>query len=227
MTFNPITEAGRRIAPLVDHTLLKPEATEAQVVSLCTEARHYGFAAVCVNPSLLGLVVRETRGSGVKACTVVGFPLGAVPGETKAFEADRYAQAGAHELDMVLAIGLLKDKNYPAVSADISGVVKAAGAGRIVKVILETHLLTGAEKIAACQIAAEAGARFVKTSTGFTGGGATEEDVRLMRQTVGPRLGVKASGGIRTLEAAERMIRAGANRIGTSSGVAIVTAGTQ
>lgn len=216
------TEAGRKIAPLIDHTLLKSEATSAQVVALCREARHYGFAAVCVNPRHLRLAVRETEGSPVKPCTVVGFPLGATGAAAKAFEAGHAAEQGASELDMALDIAALKERDYAAVREDIAAVVRAA-AGRLVKVILETHLLSDDEKVAACWIAREAGAQFVKTSTGFTGGGAIETDIRLMRRTVGPDFGVKASGGIRTLGTAEAMLRAGANRLGTSSGVAIVT----
>ena len=222
MTLPPITERGRAIAGLIDHTLLKSDATSTPVVSLCREATHYGFAAVCVNPRLLPVAVVELATSAVKVAVTVGFPLGATASETKAFEAERAAGRGAAELDMVLAIGDLKERKYSAVAQDIAGVV-AAAAGRTVKVILETHLLTDDEKVTACRIALEAGAHFVKTSTGFTGGGATEADVRLMRRIVGDRMGVKASGGIRDLPVAEAMIRAGASRIGTSAGVAIVT----
>jgi deoxyribose-phosphate aldolase len=222
MKYAPMTEIGQRIAGLIDQTLLRADATSGDVITLCREAVRYGFAAVCVNPRLLPVAVRELAGSPVKPSATVGFPLGAVASETKAFEAAKAVAAGAAELDMVLAIGALKEGNVTAAREDIAGVVRAAG-GRTVKVILETHLLTDEEKVRACRIAADAGADFVKTSTGFTGGGATESDVRLMRQTVGDRMGVKASGGIRTAAAAEAMIRAGANRIGTSSGVAIVT----
>lgn len=217
-----MSEQGAGVAPLVDHTLLKPESTSGQVVDLCREARYYGFAAVCVNPTLISLAARELAGTPVKPGTVIGFPTGAVTSRTKQGQAGEAVAAGARELDMVLAVGSLKEKDFAYVLNDIKAVVSEAG-GLCVKVILETCLLTDDEKVAACKLAVEAGARFVKTSTGFAGGGATVEDIRLMRRTVGPDLGVKASGGIRTLPEALRMIAAGASRIGTSSGVAIVT----
>jgi deoxyribose-phosphate aldolase len=219
----PITDAGRRIAPLIDHTLLKPDARREEIERLCAEARHYAFAAVCVFPAWLSLAVDHLEGSDVHPGAVVGFPFGANLTETKVFEAHQAIRDGARDIDMVLALWALKDRRYRAVSSDISAVVRVVGARGRVKVILETGLLTDEEKAAACKIAVEAGAHFVKTSTGLAGGGATEADVRLMRLTVGDRAGVKASGGIRTLAQAEALIRAGANRLGTSSGVAIVT----
>lgn len=216
-----LTEAGARVAPLIDHTLLKAEATRAQIVVLCREAKQYGFASVCVHPCRVRLAATELADSPVKPCTVIGFPLGAHTTAAKAFEAEDAIRNGAQELDMVLAVGAMKDHDHAYVLDDIRAVVKAAG-GRTVKVILETCLLTNEEKVAACKLAVEAGAGFVKTSTGLAGGGATVEDIRLMRQTVGNRCGVKASGGVRTLDDALKMIAAGANRLGTSAGVAMV-----
>jgi deoxyribose-phosphate aldolase len=216
-----MTDAGRLIAPLIDHTILRADTRQAQVLQLCREARHYGFAAVCVLPVYLTSAARALAGSDVKAATVIGFPLGATTTEAKAFEASAAIQSGAMELDMVIAVGLLKDGDYAYVENDIRAVIHAAE-DRIVKVILETTLLTDAEKVAACEIAMKAGVKFVKTSTGLAGG-ATEADVRLMRGVVGDRIGVKASGGIRTSRDALAMIRAGATRLGTSAGVAIVT----
>ena len=218
-----MTEQGARVAPLIDHTLLKAEATQGQVVTMCKEARQYGFAAVCVHPCRIRLVADELAGSAVKPGTVVGFPFGASTSATKAFEAEDALRNGAQELDMVLAISALKDGDRRYVLNDMKAVVRAA-VGHTVKVIFETCLLTNAEKVVACELAVEAGVSFVKTSTGLAGGGATVEDVRLMRQTVGTRCGVKASGGIRSLDDVLKMIAAGANRIGTSAGVAIVTA---
>ena len=215
------TARNTGIAALIDHTLLKADSRRPQVMALCREAREYGFAAVCVHPVFVGLAAAELAGSPVKAGTVIGFPTGAVSGSVKAAEAAEAVENGAAELDMVLAIWALKDRRYDAVKSDIAGVVSAAQ-GCCVKVILETCLLTDDEKVVACGIAVEAGARFVKTSTGLAGGGATVADVRLMRETVGPQFGVKASGGIRTLDDARKMVEAGANRIGTSAGVAIV-----
>lgn len=223
MNFPEMTAAGAKLAPLIDHTILKPETTGEQVVQICREARHYGFAAVCASPVMLPVVVRELKGSPVKPCTVVGFPSGANTPASKSFEAAEAARNGAEELDMVMAVGMLKARNYTHVLDDIRGVVKAAD-GRTVKVILETCLLTDEEKTAACRIVVEAGAHFVKTATGFAGGGATVEDIKLMRRIVGPAFGVKASGLIKTAADAQAMVAAGANRIGTSSGVAIVTA---
>jgi len=219
--FLPATDAGRALAPLMDHTLLKPDTSSAQVARLCGEARHYGFAAVCVLPCRLAEAVAHLAGSTVKAGTVVGFPYGAVPTAIKAREAETYAAMGAHELDMVLAMTALKDGQSDLVRHDIAAVVRAAPCATV-KVILETALLETTEKILACRLAAEAGAHFVKTSTGLLAG-ATIADVRLLRQTVGDHLGVKASGGIRTLADARAMVEAGATRLGTSAAVAIVT----
>lgn len=209
------------IARYIDHTLLKPEATKQDIIALCAEAVKYGFAAVCINPSFVPLARARLRGSGVKICTVVGFPLGATTTAVKEFETAEAVTNGADEIDMVINIGALKSGDEAYVAAEIAAVVKAAR-GRTVKVILETALLTAAEKKLACRLAAQAGARFVKTSTGFGPGGATIADVRLLRESIGPGLEVKASGGVRTREAALQMIGAGATRIGTSSGVAIV-----
>lgn len=208
---------------MIDHTLLKPEGTARDVERLCEDAIAYGFAAVCVNPWLLPTAVRALAGTPTIPCTVIGFPLGATTPASKAFEAGEAAAAGAREVDMVLAIGAIKQKAYEVALADIRAVVRAAGSSCSVKVILETCLLTDEEKVTACQLALEAGARFVKTSTGFSTGGATLHDVSLMRATVGSRAGVKASGGIRTLAEAEAMIAAGANRLGTSAGISMVT----
>jgi deoxyribose-phosphate aldolase len=214
----------RTLAATIDHTLLKPEATAAQVVRLCDEAKAFGFAAVCVNPCYIPLVARALRAaSQVRACCVVGFPLGAGRSRIKAAEAQQAVADGAREIDMVLALGALKDGRHDLVEADIRAVVDAAGEA-LVKVIVETCLLTDEEKRAACRLAKQAGAGFVKTSTGFGGAGATAADVRLMRAAVGEAMGVKASGGIRTLAQALEMLAAGATRLGTSSGVAIVEA---
>lgn len=211
------------IAALIDHTLLRPDAAAADIIRLCAEARKYGFAAVCVNPWWVKLAAAELDGCGVSVCTVVGFPLGANATETKVFEARLALEQGAREIDMVINIGELKGKNEDAVSADIRAVVEAAHArGAMVKAILETALLHDAEKAAACRIALLAGADFVKTSTGFGPGGATVEDVALLRRAVGPRMGVKASGGIRTLEDLRKMVVAGASRIGASASVRII-----
>jgi deoxyribose-phosphate aldolase len=211
------------IAAYIDHTLLKPEATPAQIERLCAEAVQYRFASVCVNPSFVSLCARLLKGTPVAVCTVIGFPLGATTTKTKVFEATQAAANGASELDMVIAVGQLKAERYPEVAEDIHQVVDAGHAkGALVKVIIETALLSDAEKVAACLLAARAGADFVKTSTGFSGGGATAADIALMRRTVGPDVGVKASGGIRTLADAQAMIAAGATRIGASAGVAIV-----
>lgn len=218
-----IPESRRRIAAMIDHTLLKPEATVHDMERLCQEALDYGFAAVCVNPALLAPVVAALKGSATLPCTVAGFPLGATTTASKAFEAGEAAAAGAREVDMVLAIGAIKQKDYARALTDIREVVRAAGAQCSVKVILETCLLTDDEKVTACKLAMEAGARFVKTSTGLSTGGATPHDIALMRATVGSHVGVKASGGIRSLADAEALIAAGANRIGTSAGITIVT----
>ena len=213
----------KTIASMIDHTLLKPEATPAQVEKLCAEAAEYHFASVCVNPVYIPLAARLLDGTGVKVCCVVGFPLGAIAPEQKAAEAASCAAMGAEELDMVIHVGAAKAGDWALVQRDIAGVVKAA-AGRTVKVIIETCLLTDAEKVKACEAAKAAGADFVKTSTGFSTGGATTHDIALMRKTVGPEMGVKASGGIRDYATAMAMIEAGANRIGASAGIEIVAA---
>mgnify|MGYP004683315539 FL=1 len=211
------------LAKMIDHTLLKPEATPAQIEKLCAEAAEYHFASVCVNPVYIPLAARLLKGTGVKVCCVVGFPLGAIAPEQKAAEAASCAAMGAEELDMVIHVGAAKAGDWALVQRDIEGVVKAA-AGHTVKVIIETCLLTDEEKVKACEAAKAAGAHFVKTSTGFSTGGATTHDIALMRKTVGPEMGVKASGGIRDYETAMAMIEAGANRIGASAGIAIVAA---
>lgn len=213
----------KTIASMIDHTLLKPEATPAQVERLCAEAAEYHFASVCVNPVYIPLAARLLKGTGVKVCCVVGFPLGAIAPEQKAAEAASCAAMGAEELDMVIHVGAAKAGDWALVQRDIEGVVKAA-AGHTVKVIIETCLLTDEEKVKACEAAKAAGAHFVKTSTGFSTGGATTHDIALMRKTVGPEMGVKASGGIRDYATAMAMIEAGANRIGASAGIAIVAA---
>lgn len=216
---------AREIARYIDHTNLKPYATKEDIIKLCDEAIQYGFYAVCVNPYRVKLAKDYLSGKGadVKVASVIGFPLGATPTEVKVFEAKKALDDGADELDMVINIGALKDGDYEYVKRDIEEVVKVAHEkGAKVKVIIETCYLTDEEKVKACELAKEAGADFVKTSTGFGSGGATVEDVRLMRKVVGPEMGVKASGGIRTYEQAVAMIEAGANRIGTSSGVKIV-----
>jgi deoxyribose-phosphate aldolase len=216
------TRAGPDIAPLIDHTLLKPEARWADIERTCGEAVKFGFAAVCVYPVWVPLVAGILRGTGVRTCTVAGFPHGAATTAAKAFEAAEAVRSGADEVDMVLAVHAVRDGDLRGAEEDVRAVVKAAG-GRTVKVILETGLLTDAEKVAACRLCVVGGASFVKTSTGMGAGGATVADVRLMRATVGPGVGVKASGGIRTLADARAMVEAGANRLGTSAGVAIVT----
>ncbi|MXP65814.1 deoxyribose-phosphate aldolase [Roseomonas sp. M0104] len=211
-----------QLAPLIDHTLLKPEATAAEVLRYCEEARRFRFCSVCVNPVHVVAVAEALRGSGVKTCSVVGFPLGATTPRDKAAETANAVRNGADEIDMVINIGALREGRLDAVREDIAA-VRAACPGKVLKVIIETCLLDDAQKREACRLAAEAGADFVKTSTGFSTGGATVADVALMRGVVGAALGVKASGGIRTLEAAQAMISAGATRIGASSGVALVT----
>lgn len=211
------------MAGLIDHTLLKPDATQDQIAQLCFEARKYNFASVCINPTHVKLCAELLKGSPVKVCTVIGFPLGATSPEVKVFETQNAIQNGASEIDMVINIGALKARELELVAGDIRGVVMAGhAANALVKVIIETALLTEEEKVLACLLAKEAGADFVKTSTGFSGGGATVEDIALMRRTVGPTVGVKASGGIRTREDAEKMVAAGASRIGASAGVKIV-----
>lgn len=214
---------SRSMASWIDHTLLKPEATPDQVTKLCEEARAYSFASVCVNSIYVPLAYRLLKDSPVLVCTVVGFPLGAMLPEAKAAETDLAAAAGAKEIDMVVSIGLLKGGEYGAVADDIRRVVDVSHrSGAIVKVILEMALLTRFEKIIGCLISQTAGADFVKTSTGFGPGGATAEDVALMRRVVGPQMGVKAAGGVRTLSDARAMLQAGATRLGSSAGVKIM-----
>lgn len=214
----------KQLAAMIDHTLLKPDATPDQIAQLCYEARKYGFASVCVNPSHVKLCAELLKNAAVKVCTVIGFPLGATAPDVKAFETAKALDDGATEIDMVINIGALKSNDYDMVAKDIAGVVRVSHArGAIVKVILETALLSREEKIAACLISKEAGADFVKTSTGFGGGGATVEDVTLMREVVGPTMGVKASGGVRDYDDAQKMVAAGATRIGASAGVKIVS----
>ena len=211
------------IASFIDHTLLKPEASEADVLKVCAEAAEYGFKSVCVNPIWVKTVTTALKGSGVLACSVVGFPLGATPTDVKSFEARGAVLDGADEVDMVINIAAARAGDKGALVEDIAAVAETVHAGgAILKVIIETALLTDEQKVLACQAAVEAGADFVKTSTGFNGGGATVQDVGLMRRTVGPDLGVKASGGVRSLADAQAMIAAGATRIGASSGIAIV-----
>jgi deoxyribose-phosphate aldolase len=211
------------LARMIDHTLLKPEAGEDQIRTLCAEALEYGFASVCVNPTWTPLCAELLLGSTVKTCTVIGFPLGATLPAVKAYEVVQVAQLGVQEVDMVLPVGRLRDGDYRAVERDIAAVADAAQEyGLLLKVIIETGLLTDEQKVAACVIAEEAGANFVKTSTGFSGGGATAADIALMRRVVGDRLGVKASGGVRTAADALSLVAAGASRIGASAGVRIM-----
>ena len=209
-------------AKMIDHTLLKTDARQADLDKLLNEAKAYHFASVCVSPVWVAYAAEQLRGSGVKTCTVIGFPQGATPSAVKAFEARRAIEDGAEEVDMVIPVGRLKDQDYDYVRADIAAVVAAAKGKALTKVIIETCLLTDEEKRTACRLAKEAGADFVKTSTGFSAGGATAADVRLMRETVGTEMGVKASGGVRSRADAEAMVAAGATRLGTSSGVQIV-----
>jgi deoxyribose-phosphate aldolase len=220
-----LTKIDPAIAALIDHTILKPEATRDDVVKICREARQYGFASVCVNPYWVPLVRAQLAGSTVKVCTVVGFPLGATSTEAKVAETAAALCAGAEEIDMVINIGALRSGDQEAVRQDIRQVVQTAHeAGAIVKVILETALLDDAQKAAACTLAKQAGADFVKTSTGFSTSGATAHDVALMREVVGPEMGIKAAGGIRTLSDLRAMTAAGATRIGASASIKIVEA---
>jgi len=212
------------LAKYIDHTILKPEASEEEIKKLCKEAKEYGFASVCVNPYYVSLAAQELKDSDVKVCTVIGFPLGATTREVKAFETNQVIERGAQEVDMVINIGALKSKKYDEVKADIEAVVNAANGRALVKVIIETCLLTEEEKVQICTIAKNAGADFVKTSTGFSTAGATAKDVALMRETVGKEMGVKASGGIRDYKTAKEMIEAGANRLGMSASIAVVEA---
>jgi deoxyribose-phosphate aldolase len=218
-----VTNVAADLASTIDHTLLKPQATEDQIRQLCAEAREFRFATVCVNPAWVPLCAKLLTGSTVKVCTVIGFPLGATLSEVKAFESQRCIALGAQELDMVINIGALKSLQYGVVEDDIAAVVNAAHPlGASVKVIIEAAYLTDEEKVEACALAKAAAADYVKTSTGFGPGGATVEDVALMRRVVGPEMGIKAAGGVKTAEEAKAMIAAGATRIGASAGVKIV-----
>lgn len=215
----------KTIAKMIDHTLLKADAKKADVAKLIAEAKEYGFASVCIQPYWVKMATEELANDpATKVCTVIGFPLGANTKEMKAAEAENAIQNGADEVDMVMNIGALKSGASDVVAADIQAVTAVSRNKALVKVIIETSLLTEEEKQIACQLAVEAGADYVKTSTGFSTGGATIEDVKLMREAVGPEVGVKASGGVKSLEDANRMIEAGATRIGASSGIAIVKA---
>ncbi len=211
----------KKLASLIDHTLLSSTATQEDLIRMCHEAKEYEFASVCVNPGNISLVAKKLQGSSVKACTVIGFPLGATTTEMKSFETKDAIKNGAQEIDMVINIGKLKSKDYEYVLADISEVVKAASPN-IVKVIIETSLLTQEEKVIACSLSKIAKAHFVKTSTGFSGGGALIKDIELMRKVVGPYMNIKASGGIKSRQDAEKMVESGANRLGTSNGPLII-----
>lgn len=211
-----------KISKYIDHTILKADATKEEVEKVCLEAKEYDFKTVCINPTWVDYAVELLKGTDVGVTTVIGFPLGANTPEIKAAEAVQAVEKGAADIDMVINIGALKNEDYATVLNDIQAVVDAVAGKAIVKVIIETALLTKTEKIRACELAKQAGADFVKTSTGFSTGGATLEDIKLMRATVGPDLGVKASGGVRSYEDAIAMIEAGATRIGASSGIAIV-----
>lgn len=213
------------LAGMIDHTLLRADASKAEITKLTEEAKKYAFASVCVNPVWVAYAAEQLSGTGVKVCTVIGFPLGASTTAVKAFETKDAIAGGATEVDMVIHIGALKDGDNELVEKDIRAVVEAAAGKALVKVIIETSLLTDEEKTRACELAVKAGADFVKTSTGFSTGGATPEDVALMRKTVGERTGVKASGGVRSREDMLKMIEAGATRIGASSGVKIMEGG--
>ncbi|BFT70873.1 deoxyribose-phosphate aldolase [Paenibacillus sp. P36] len=216
---------NKDIAQMIDHTLLKPDATKSEILKICSEAKQYSFATVCINPTWVSLAAKELEGSGVGITTVIGFPLGATTTFVKMAETRDAIANGATEVDMVLNIGALKSGDLDTVKKDVEGVVQASNGQAVVKVILETGLLTNEEKVTASRICKEAGADFVKTSTGFGHGGATVEDIALMRKTVGPEMGVKASGGVRDLETARKIVDAGATRIGASSSIAIVTGG--
>lgn len=209
------------VAKYIDHTLLKPDSTREQIDKILEEAKKYQFKSVCINPTHVSYASQQLLDTDVLVCTVIGFPLGATTTDVKVFETENAIKNGASEIDMVINIGALKDQRYDEVQKDIEGVIAAAN-GKTVKVIIETVLLTDEEKVKACELAEKAGATFVKTSTGFAGGGATPEDVKLMKDTVGNRLEVKASGGVRSLEDFEKMIGAGATRIGASAGVQII-----
>jgi len=211
------------LAGYIDHTLLKPEAVESQFEQLCTEAVKYKFKSVCVNSSWVPLVAKKLRGTGIIICSVIGFPLGGMDTRSKAFEARSAISSGATELDMVINVGALKSGNLKLVEEDIRAIKRACRSTTVLKVILETGLLTEAEKILACEISKKAGADFVKTSTGFAGSGATVADIALMRRIVGPKMGVKASGGIKTFDQAITLINAGASRLGCGASVAVIT----
>ncbi|WP_018247999.1 deoxyribose-phosphate aldolase [Orenia marismortui] len=217
---------NKELAAMIDHTILNADAQEKDIKLKCQEALEYEFASVCVNPTFVSVVNKELEGSNVKVCTVIGFPLGESTTETKVFEARNAIKNGADEIDMVINIGAIKSGAWDIVKDDIKSVVHSAKGKAIVKVIIETCYLTDEEKRKACEVSKEAGADFVKTSTGFGTGGATVEDIKLMREVVGDKMGVKASGGVRSKEDAMKMIEAGATRIGASSGIAIVTGGT-
>lgn len=209
------------VAKYIDHTLLKPDSTREQIDKILEEAKKYQFKSVCINPTHVSYASQKLQDTDVLVCTVIGFPLGATTTDVKIFETENAIKNGASEIDMVINIGALKDQRYDEVQKDIEGVIAAAN-GKTVKVIIETVLLTDEEKVKACELAEKAGATFVKTSTGFAGGGAIPEDVKLMKDTVGNRLEVKASGGVRSLEDFEKMIEVGATRIGASAGVQII-----
>jgi len=209
------------VAKYIDHTLLKPDSTREQIDKILEEAKKYQFKSVCINPTHVSYASQQLLDTDVLVCTVIGFPLGATTTDVKVFETENAIKNGASEIDMVINIGALKDQRYDEVQKDIEGVIAAAN-GKTVKVIIETVLLTDEEKVKACELAEKAGATFVKTSTGFAGGGSTPEDVKLMKDTVGNRLEVKASGGVRSLEDFEKMIEAGATRIGASAGAQII-----
>ena len=212
-----------QLGHMIDHTLLKPDATQDQIAQLCFEARKYNFASVCVNPAYVRLCAELLKGSPVVVCTVVGFPLGATPTEVKVYETQQAVREGASEIDMVINVGAVKSRDYELAERDIASVARACHAGNaLLKVIIEAALLTDEEKVVACQLAKVAGADYVKTSTGFGPGGATAADVALMRRVVGPTIGVKAAGGIRTLADAHEMIAAGASRLGASASVKIM-----
>ncbi len=222
-----LVDMSQSVANLIDHTALKPDTTKEQILTLCAEAKEYKFASVCVNPTWVKLAAEQLKeAEGVEVCTVIGFPLGASTPEVKAFETTNAIENGATEVDMVINIAALKDKDNELVERDIRAVVEAAKGSALTKVIIESCLLTDEEKIRACELSVKAGADFVKTSTGFSTGGATVEDIALMRKVVGPELGVKASGGVRDLEGAHAMVKAGATRIGASAGVSIVNGET-
>ena len=213
-----------QLAKYIDHTILKADATAEKVEQICKEALENNFASVCINSCNVPMAAKLLKNSSVKVCTVIGFPLGAVSTAVKAFETEDAIKNGAHEVDMVINVGRLKDKNYEYVKQDIKAVVNAASGKALTKVIIETCLLTDEEKVTACKLAKEAGADFVKTSTGFSTGGATAKDIKLMRETVGNDMGVKASGGIHSYEDAMAMIENGASRIGASASIAICSA---